>query len=95
MPKRSGSAPCLLSHGVLESDAQRPIRRSSSDLLHEADLRCVNTANVDTGTDTNDATVSDTVIYNTAGTTVTTDDYAVMVLEDYTTPLTVTDFDVV
>ena len=60
-----------------------------------ADLRCVNTANVDTGTDTNDATVSDTVIYNTAGTTVTTDDYAVMVLEDYTTPLSVTDFDVV
>mgnify|MGYP005720263075 FL=1 len=60
-----------------------------------ADVRWVNTANVDTGTDTNDATVSDTVIYNTAGTTVTTDDYAVMVLEDYTTPLTVNDFDVV
>ena len=51
-----------------------------------ADLRWVNTANVDTGTDTNDATVSDTVIYYTAGTTVTTDDYAVMVLEDYTMP---------
>ena len=43
-----------------------------------ADVRWVNTANVDTGTDTNDATVSDTVIYNTAGTTVTTDDLSLI-----------------
>ena len=42
-----------------------------------------------------DSTVNDTIIYSTAGTADTSDDFALMVLEDYTTELTFADFDIV
>ena len=59
-----------------------------------ADIDWVNTANHDTGTTTNDASIYDTVISDTKGTTDTADDVVIMVLEDYTTPLVIGDFEV-
>ena len=44
---------------------------------------------------TNDSGVMDTIIYSTAGTADTSDDFALMVLEDYTTALTIADFDII
>ena len=43
----------------------------------------------------NDSGVMDTIIYATGGTPETTDDIALMVLEDYTEDLTITQFDIV
>ena len=43
----------------------------------------------------NDSGVMDTIIYSTNGTATTSDDFALMVLEDYTTALTIADFDIV
>ena len=57
-----------------------------------ADIDWVNTANHDTGTATNDASIYDTVISDTKGTTDTADDVVIMVLEDYTTTLVIGDF---
>jgi hypothetical protein len=50
--------------------------------------------NVTTG-DSNDATVNDTVIWFTHGTSATTDDEIVMVLEDWTADLTFSQLDLV
>ncbi|MDD9797495.1 MAG: hypothetical protein OXT03_00015, partial [Alphaproteobacteria bacterium] len=44
---------------------------------------------------TNDQTIDDTIIYATQGTADTADDIVLMVLEDYNTALTITDFDIV
>ncbi|MGI9440318.1 MAG: cadherin-like domain-containing protein [Parvibaculales bacterium] len=44
---------------------------------------------------TNNSAVMDTIIYSTAGTADTSDDFALMVLEDYNTALTFTDFDII
>ncbi len=44
---------------------------------------------------TNKATIKDTVIYSTKGTSTHADDFVVMVLEDYTAPLTFADFEIV
>ena len=43
----------------------------------------------------NDASINDTIIYSTNGTADTSDDFALMVLEDYATALTIADFDIV
>ena len=43
---------------------------------------------------TNDSTINDTIIYSTNGTAETTDDTVLMVLEDYTEDLTITQFDI-
>ena len=51
-------------------------------------------ANVDVS-DTNDAGTNDTIIYGTGGTADTSDDTVLMVLEDYNTELTPTQFDIV
>lgn len=42
--------------------------------------------------DTNDANIDDIIIYQKAGTDTQVDDLAVVVLEDYSAPLTVDDF---
>ena len=43
----------------------------------------------------NDVSINDTIIYSTNGTEDTSDDFALMVLEDYATALTIADFDIV
>ena len=43
----------------------------------------------------NDVSINDTIIYSTNGTADTSDDFALMVLEDYATALTIADFDIV
>ncbi|XDZ65497.1 cadherin-like domain-containing protein [Alphaproteobacteria bacterium LSUCC0684] len=58
-------------------------------------IRWTNTSNFDTGTTYNDKTLNDTVIYATHGTASTADDIVIMVLEDYTAELTMTNFEVV
>ena len=49
----------------------------------------------DTPKTTNDSGIMDTIIYSTNGTADTSDDFALMVLEEYTTALTISDFDIV
>ena len=66
----------------------------TSALQNAAEIRWTNNTNHATGS-TNDAAVNDTVIYDTKGTASTADDVVVMVLEDYTTTLSMTQFDVV
>jgi Ca2+-binding RTX toxin-like protein len=63
-------------------------------LRDAADIRWTNNTNQATGS-TNDAGTNDTVIYDTKGTATTADDVVIMVLEDYTSALTMTQFDVV
>ncbi len=63
-------------------------------LRSAANLRWTNTTNEATGS-SNDASTNDTVIYNTKGTANTSDDVIIMVIEDYTTALTISDFDIV
>jgi len=60
-----------------------------------ANLRWTQDSNYDTRTSTNDPNIDDTVIYDTQGTADTSDDIVLMVLEDYTTALTITDFDII
>jgi hypothetical protein len=66
-----------------------------AEIGRQLDLRWVNNADYDSGTGSNDATVHDTVIYDTGGTATLADDVVLMVLEDYTTDLTATNFDIV
>ena len=61
----------------------------------QLDLRWANNAHYDSGTQSNDAQVKDTVIFDTGGTATLADDIVLMVLEDYTTDLTATNFDIV
>ncbi|MGB0342884.1 MAG: calcium-binding protein, partial [Parvibaculales bacterium] len=63
-------------------------------LQNAAQIRWTNNTNHATGS-TNNASVNDTVIYDTKGTLSTADDVVVMVLEDYTTTLSMAQFDVV
>jgi serralysin len=63
-------------------------------LQNAADIRWTNTTNEATGS-TNNAGTNDTVIYWKNNTVTTSDDVIVMVLEDYTTALTMTDFEIV
>ena len=63
-------------------------------LQNAADIRWTNNTNEATGS-TNDAAVNDTVIYWKNGTPSNSDDVVIMVLEDYTTALTMTDFEIV
>ncbi|MEL0072537.1 MAG: hypothetical protein VW981_06660, partial [Rhodobiaceae bacterium] len=63
-------------------------------LQNAADIRWTNTTNEATGS-TNNASKNDTVIYWKNNTVTTSDDVIVMVLEDYTTALTMTDFEIV
>ena len=63
-------------------------------LQNAANIRWTNDTNEATGS-TNDANINDTVIYNTKGTADTSDDVIIMVLEDYTTALTINDFEIV
>ena len=64
-------------------------------LLTAANLRIVNTANSTDGSSLNEASKNDTVIYATNGTADTDDDWALMILEDYSTTLTISDFDII
>ncbi|MGC6475269.1 MAG: hypothetical protein ACON41_01350 [Parvibaculales bacterium] len=63
-------------------------------LQNAANLRWTNDTNEATGS-TNDASTNDTVIYNTKGTEDTSDDVIIMVLEDYTTALTIDNFEII
>ena len=63
-------------------------------MQNAADIRWTNTTNEATGS-TNNAGTNDTVIYWKNNTVTTSDDVIVMVLEDYTTALTMTDFEIV
>ncbi|MGB0343172.1 MAG: M10 family metallopeptidase C-terminal domain-containing protein [Parvibaculales bacterium] len=63
-------------------------------LQNAADIRWTNDTNEATGS-TNNAAVNDTVIYWKNGTPSNSDDVVIMVLEDYTTALTMTDFEIV
>ncbi len=56
-------------------------------------LRWTQNTHAITKTDTNDATLFDTVIWHKRGTDDTADDIMLMVLEDYSTILTIDDFD--
>ena len=49
----------------------------------------------DTPKTSNDSGIMDTIIYSTNGTATTSDDFALMVLEDYNVALTIAQFDVV
>jgi len=63
-------------------------------LRDAANLRWTNNTNEATG-GTNDALINDTVIYDTKGTASTSDDVVIMVLEDFSTALSITNFDIV
>ena len=65
-----------------------------SALQNAANLRWTNNTNEATGS-TNDAGTNDTVIYNTKGTADTADDVIIMILEDYTTDLTIDNFEII
>jgi len=66
-----------------------------TELMSDIDIRWTQDSNHATGTNTNDANTNDTIIYATQGTdSDTTDDVILMVLEDYTTALTISDFEV-
>ena len=60
-----------------------------------ANIYWTNNSNFSSSSSTNNASINDTVIYTTNGTATTSDDFALMVLEDYTTALTISDFDIV
>ncbi len=60
-----------------------------------ANLRWTNDTNEATTGSTNDASTNDTVIYNTKGTADTSDDVIIMVLEDYSTALTIDNFEII
>jgi hypothetical protein len=63
-------------------------------LRDAANLRWTNNTNEATD-GTNDALINDTVIYDTKGTASTSDDVVIMVLEDFSTALSITNFDIV
>ena len=60
-----------------------------------ANIYWTNNSNFSSSSGTNNASINDTVIYTTKGTADTSDDFALMMLEDYTTELTFADFDIV
>ena len=83
---------------VVAADANVGI--TLADIMRDANIRWTQDSNytppsgVD-ASDTNDANTNDTIIYKTGGTAETTDDIALMVLEDYTEELTPTQFDII
>ncbi|GEM_PF-938055 len=65
---------------------------SIDEILFQLDIRWEIGQYQDTVTDTNDVNIDDTIIYHRLGTETQVDDLVVVVLEDYSVPLTVEDF---
>ena len=79
----------------IQVDTDRGSVTSLAALKAAANIYWTNNSNFSSSSYTNNASINDTVIYTTNGTATTSDDFALMVLEDYTTALTFTDFDIV
>ena len=79
----------------IQVDTTNGNESSLAALKTAANIYWTNNSNFSSSSGTNNASINDTVIYTTKGTADTSDDFALMMLEDYTTELTFADFDIV
>ena len=79
----------------IQVDTTNGNESSLAALKTAANIRWTNDSKFSSNSRTNNSATNDTIIYSTNGTADTSDDFVLMVLEDYNTALTFTDFEIV